>query len=793
MVSIPDWNKITGFQEASRQKNIRSLERYYRQRDEEIIRQAEKQGYFVIPSKEFILNNSETERKCKDLNKLQFIKLTGLHLRKPGDLSYCVNVTICILHNNFLTKIDGLGACRHLIKLDLHGNQLAYLPGMPFWSGLRKLRSLILHDNPLARFDILHDLSVCPKLTILTLYDSPLYLKKNYRHHVVNSIWTLKALDNYIISDEEIIEDAVFGPRFAAMAPQFRLNLCPQLKKNSTYKDELEALFITEAKMNFLLSHFSPVLIIQRYVRGFITRLRLGQISKYRGLKHTSHTLDGIPHPPSCAITVPHAASAHESMPHFNSLIKLPKLETESQEEATPRVPKNLETGDADSNLIPMNKQRSEEMGYLPMVQTMPGTATNDSSPRQTKNIFINLAKLHQETSQILQHEISALELQRQSEMEERMTQIESRRSRREKRERNKSRKPIKSIKHFFGPVVTTPPSPVPEYAFLPDIDDDAPITRYRICGFKPRIAMIDATTEMILARKEAGNLVRDAEAEHHRNMMDTPKPKIHLKKLPNNDQRIFNRVHGSMAMSCLFAVQKAYKEREKAEKAAAKMEHILNVRDEKVRAKERIHLYHQEKRNRALKHKDQDQSRILETLENREIDRLNYIDKRQDLMSKTSDMSRNRRQAQEFITEFNNQHTSVSNALMKHDRQARQEDKSANKFDFVQGHRTEELEQQETVKKYLEHRQLMRQGESSMMKETLNSQLLQEANERLFQAQQRVGHLKAKRDSIQAFYPLPPSTVPKGVSTAPVGLSRWEAGALSSAGRIGRHPTMVT
>jgi hypothetical protein len=31
-----------------------------------------------------------------------------------------------------------------------------------------------------------------PDLEILTLYDSPLSLKKNYRHHVVNSIWTLK-------------------------------------------------------------------------------------------------------------------------------------------------------------------------------------------------------------------------------------------------------------------------------------------------------------------------------------------------------------------------------------------------------------------------------------------------------------------------------------------------------------------------------------------------------------------------------------------------------------------------
>ena len=34
------------------------------------------------------------------------------------------------------------------------------------------------------------------------------------RHHVVNSIWSLKALDRHVISDEEIIEDADFGGKY---------------------------------------------------------------------------------------------------------------------------------------------------------------------------------------------------------------------------------------------------------------------------------------------------------------------------------------------------------------------------------------------------------------------------------------------------------------------------------------------------------------------------------------------------------------------------------------------------
>lgn len=107
------------------------------------------------------------------------------------------------------------------------GLQLSEIPGIPFWSGMRKLEMLFLHDNPLGKYETLQSLACCPNLLALTLHDTPLSLKKNYRHHVANSIWTLKALDHYVISDEEIIEDAMFGGEFGTLNPAFRINLCP--------------------------------------------------------------------------------------------------------------------------------------------------------------------------------------------------------------------------------------------------------------------------------------------------------------------------------------------------------------------------------------------------------------------------------------------------------------------------------------------------------------------------------------------------------------------------------------
>lgn len=127
-----------------------------------------------------------------------------------------------MFHNEFLILKEN---CFSFSCLLCH--QLTTIPNTPFWSGLTKLHALYLHDNPLGKFDTLQSLSACADLSILTLYDTPLSLKKNYRHHVVNSIWTLKALDHHVIADEEIIEDALFGGHFSALSSSFQLDLCP--------------------------------------------------------------------------------------------------------------------------------------------------------------------------------------------------------------------------------------------------------------------------------------------------------------------------------------------------------------------------------------------------------------------------------------------------------------------------------------------------------------------------------------------------------------------------------------
>lgn len=107
------------------------------------------------------------------------------------------------------------------------------MPGHKFWACLTELKVVFLHDNSISKLDNIHYMAASPSISILTLYDTPLSLKPNYRHHLVNSLWSLKSLDNFVISDEEIIEDSSFGGSFAPLQPSFFVKSSCSLTKVS--------------------------------------------------------------------------------------------------------------------------------------------------------------------------------------------------------------------------------------------------------------------------------------------------------------------------------------------------------------------------------------------------------------------------------------------------------------------------------------------------------------------------------------------------------------------------------
>ncbi|XP_060685609.1 uncharacterized protein LOC132818569 [Hemiscyllium ocellatum] len=233
-------------------------------------------SHLVSPSKSLILSCGEMDSTLKEkkLDKIAVVNLSKHYLKNLGSLSLCCTLKICILSRNYITKIDALANCRNLIKLDLHGNHIINLPDEYFWTDLKCLQVLFLHDNIIGDIRNVKSLFSCPNLIILTLFDTPVSLLPNYRHHVVNGILSLKALDHFVIADEEIIEDCLQRKYFKALSPHFFFHI-PVPPKTSTWQSELDNLRTLLSTINNILAHHSPVLIIQRWSRGFLTRRKL--------------------------------------------------------------------------------------------------------------------------------------------------------------------------------------------------------------------------------------------------------------------------------------------------------------------------------------------------------------------------------------------------------------------------------------------------------------------------------------------------------------------------------------
>ncbi|KAM5256411.1 leucine-rich repeat and IQ domain-containing protein 3 [Ctenodactylus gundi] len=235
---------------------------------------------------EELINHEEwshyNENVIHDQKDFVFVKSNGLHLKSMENLQTCISLRVCIFSNNFITDIHPLQSCIKLIKLDLHGNQIKSLPEISFWSGLKNLKLLYLHDNGFVNLKNICVLSACPNLVALTLFDCPVSLKGGYRHVLVNSVLSLKALDRYVISDEEIVQNWQLPERFKICNDRLFFNFCPALRKGTTYEDELNNIKYVISKINEILAHNSPVLIVQRWIRGFLVRKHLSL--HFRGL-----------------------------------------------------------------------------------------------------------------------------------------------------------------------------------------------------------------------------------------------------------------------------------------------------------------------------------------------------------------------------------------------------------------------------------------------------------------------------------------------------------------------------
>lgn len=100
-----------------------------------------------------------------------------------------------------------------------------------------------------------------PQIMQITLFNNPVCQIPGYRHFLINSISCLKALDNFVITDEERIEDASFGYRFRGLNEFMKLHI-PDYTNERSAEQHLLNLEVDVYRLKRIFERNSPSILI---------------------------------------------------------------------------------------------------------------------------------------------------------------------------------------------------------------------------------------------------------------------------------------------------------------------------------------------------------------------------------------------------------------------------------------------------------------------------------------------------------------------------------------------------
>ena len=129
------------------------------------------------------------------------------------------------------------------------------------FKGLHSLKFLYLHHNNIAKWSDISSLVTLPKILHITLFANPVCTVPGYRHFLVNSTRSLLALDTYVITDEERIEDASFGYRFRALNEYMKLHV-PDYAKEKSAEQHIFNLEVDIYRLRRIFERNSPSIMI---------------------------------------------------------------------------------------------------------------------------------------------------------------------------------------------------------------------------------------------------------------------------------------------------------------------------------------------------------------------------------------------------------------------------------------------------------------------------------------------------------------------------------------------------
>ncbi|ETV85488.1 hypothetical protein, variant [Aphanomyces astaci] len=230
----------------------------------------------------------------QELQNLDGFATMGMHRTVVSSFS---NLCAIYVQRNKIDSLDAIAACsKSLLVLNVAFNALESLPSSEFWAHFTHLSVLDVSHNHLAKWKHVHGVQACASLVLFRIHGNPISAQPSCRAVLVNQMPFLLAVDDHVITDEEKIENAQFGPRFQAKHDRMFVHMwSPWLHGPpmvSTNEAVAPALARTLVSLKRLVESNSPVIIAQRVWRGYCSRK--WKMRPLHIMRHAVHTIQRV-------------------------------------------------------------------------------------------------------------------------------------------------------------------------------------------------------------------------------------------------------------------------------------------------------------------------------------------------------------------------------------------------------------------------------------------------------------------------------------------------------------------
>ena len=238
---------------------------------------------------------------------------------------------------------------------------------------------------------------------------------------------------------------------------------------------------------------------------------------------------------------------------------------------------------------------------------------------------------------------------------------------------------------------------------------DSKPDQKMEVAGLTVAILPGEGLPELITSKRENVEMFRQAERQICKQLLRLKQPAPRHKPseedgMSKNDFS-FTRVYGTMGLSALRKVDKVQQMRKNKEEMKEKVDKVAKVRRERVLRRGQIEAYQKRLKERVQLWKCEEEGRLEQKRDELEKEHQVKVEatKRR---TKASQLNTCRhREEREFSSNFRQNSTLISNTLSAEDRSASLTSSSEKVKERVKQTREEGWEQQEEVRKYLEHR----------------------------------------------------------------------------------------